>query len=701
MAKDISKQQQHTQPSLRDILERQQSEAVDLPITPIPLPQLLPNSGLYAYSSPIIQVPQPIPINPPIPIPIPLPNPVPGSSVEDELYSSAAAENLDTGSAVIFVNEDLRLDVDGHFPQMKASGRISGLLTPEANWIANVVKTGTNTYEGPIWYKEGNLTLIPYTKVKIQVSRTLLSPTSATATFTGAGTKVRTFQYKSRYLRLVNLEFDCAEGVTPTLSYKTHSHPTRPASLASENLTIVNVFRRMGFDVTVSSGANVIPIAGAGVDSRWSDFEMHDAMQVHWSKFVNAPQWALWTLFASLHETGTSLGGIMFDDIGPNHRQGTSLFLNSFIKTPPSGDPAPAAWVNRMIFWTACHEMGHAFNLAHSWQKALGTPWIPLANEPLARSFMNYPYNVPGGQSAFFSDFLFRFSDQELIFSRHAPFRFVQQGNADWFDHHGFQEMRQPAEPKLELTLENTRASNDFEFLEPIVLHLRLRNVSDQPQLLDEKILASPENLTVVIKKRGKPARQLVSYTQRCWQEKQIVLEPDKEIADSLFVSVGRNGWDVSEPGYYSIYVTLHMEDEDIVSSPAVFRVRPPRGYEEELIAQDYFSDVVGRVLTFDGTEVLESANETLRDVVERIPDSNAAVHARIALAAPKAINSKRVEIDAAGMSMRTAPAETSEARKLLSVLSEKRKAIATLGQIDYEYYVSRFKHLLTVAKSA
>ncbi len=146
---------------------------------------------------------------------------------------------------------------------------------------------------------------------------------------------------------------------------------------------------------------------------------MHDAMQIHWSKFANAPQWALWTFFASLHEMGTSLGGIMFDDIGPNHRQGTSLFLDSFIKTPPAGDPAPAAWVNRMIFWTACHEMGHSFNLAHSWQKNLGVQWMPLANEPLARSFMNYPYNVPGGTSAFFSGL--RVPLQRHGTSLHAP----------------------------------------------------------------------------------------------------------------------------------------------------------------------------------------------------------------------------------------------------------------------------------------
>ena len=166
-------------------------------------------------------------------------------------------------------------------------------------------------------------------------------------------------------------------------------------------------------------------------------------MQTFWSDFNNVAQWSMWTFFAHRHDIGPGLGGIMFDDIGPNHRQGTAIFNDSFISTAPAGDPNPNAWVRRMQFWTGVHEMGHAFNLAHSWQKALGTPWIALQNDPEARSFMNYPFNVNGGQSQFFSDFDFRFTDPELLFMRHAPARFVQMGNADWFDHHGFEQAEQ------------------------------------------------------------------------------------------------------------------------------------------------------------------------------------------------------------------------------------------------------------------
>ena len=681
--------------ALRTDIEKQQAQPIDPPITPIPIPIRLPNSGLYISQglilnpSPLLQaseeemtveaqatpeqaVPVPVP-GPAIPIPVPFRN-----------------------------NEELRLDVDGFYPQMKASGRIANFRLAPAHWIANVAQIAPNTYQGAIWYKEGNSALIPQTTVRVEVTRGLFGPTSARVTFSGGGpTRIRTFQYRSRYFHPVSLEFDVAQGVTATTTYQTHSHPTRPATLPNENLGITTVFRRTGFEAAVTGGQNSIPIAAAGANARWSDNEMHDAMQVHWSQFGNISQWALWTLFASLHEQGTGLGGIMFDDIGPNHRQGTSLFVDSFIKNPPNGDPAPAAWVNRMIFWTAVHEMGHAFNLAHSWQKHLGTPWIPLASEPNARSFMNYPFNVPGGVPAFFGDFEFRFSDQELLFMRHAPFRFVQQGNADWFDHHGFQEARISPEPKLSLRIEPPRASNKFEFLEPIVLTLRLRNTSGQPQLLDSHVLASGENLTVVIKKQGKPARELTAYAQRCWQESKSVLAPNQEIADTLFLSAGTNGWDIAEPGNYTVQVALHLEEEDVISEPLKLRVTPPQGRDAEVLAQDVISDEVGRVLAFDGTQCqpLQSANNHLRAVIAKMPDSKAATHARVAVAAPIAQDYKRTTPKDGRHTLEVAQADYGEARQLLSALNNS-SAAETLSAIDYEYYCKRFASVLGETKA-
>jgi len=612
--------------------------------------------------------------------------------------------------------EELRLDVDGRYPQMTASGVAPLSLSSRIQWIASVTPAGANRWTGGIWFKEPASAPFPYANVDIKVSNTVFPHLrKATVIFSGGGVpkRVRSFKFASQYFHPVEFEFDRAEnlaGDKAVTSMNTHDHPNRPGTLPAENLTIDEVFRRTGFDVRASGGAGAVPmaIAAPGVNPNWSDSEMHDAMQTFWSRFANAAQWSLWVFFASLHESGTGLGGIMFDDIGPNHRQGTAIFEDAFIANAPAGDPAPAAWVRRMRFWTAVHEMGHSFNLAHSWQKALGPPsfpppWLPgLANEPEARSFMNYPYNVAGGQSAFFSDFEFRFSDGELLFMRHAPAQFVQQGNADWFDHHGFQQAAVEADGGLKLVVRANRAKPVFDFLEPVTLELKLTNTSGQPRIVPEHALDAG-HMTIILKKQGRPARRLVSYAQYCHQAANQALNSGESIYASLYASSGVNGWDLAEPGNYHVQVCLHLPGQDIVSAPMAMKVSPPRGYEEENLAQDFFSDDVGRILTFDGSRCLESGLNTLRETCERLPDHRVSVHARVALGESLGKNFKQLNLGegrlplrsagSAGGTVRVAKAKADDARKELVSALLKRPDLAaeTLGHVDYKYYVDAF----------
>ena len=653
---------------------------------PIPIPwrSIPPASGLYESLWELIFPAEPIPIPEPFPTPIPRRRPRPWGAIKDEL----------------------RLDVDGRYPQMVASGTIRGSILSRPHWIANLKPSGANSWTGNIWYKDG---AVGYTKVDIQVVRSWFpNQRSATVTLSGGGgpDRVRTLKFKSPYFHPVDFEFDCAEGETATVTVDTCAHPNRPASLHCETLTIQNVYRRAGFDVTTSPSGPV-PLAGAGPNARWSDLEMHDAMQTYWSRFASKAQWAMWVFFASLHEQGTSLGGIMFDDIGPHHRQGTSIFNDSFISNAPAGDPNPAAWVQRMIFWTACHEMGHAFNLAHSWQKSLGPPyapgppWIPLADEPEARSFMNYPYNVSGGQTAFFADFEYRFSDGELLFMRHAPARFVQMGNADWFDHHGFEEANVSPEPALKLELRVNRERAIFEFMELVTLELKLTNVSSQPQLVDKNLLSMSDSMTVILKKDGKPARQFVPYAQYCWLPEKRVLMPGESAYESLFVSAGRNRWDMAEPGNYTVQVALHVDDEDIVSNPLQVRVAPPRGYDEEFLAQDFFSDDVGRIITFGGSRFFVKGNDVLREVAEKLSDRRVAFHASLALGNEVAREYKQLVEDPEEprkqLGIQIHPAQPEEARQLLAaaLTAQPAAAVESLGHIGFKRHVDRFSDWL------
>ncbi|MCP4455338.1 MAG: hypothetical protein GY809_28085, partial [Planctomycetes bacterium] len=504
---------------------------------PIPWPIYLGVSGLYEwrwqFMPRIPRIPMPVPIQP-----IPTVESTPDGDME-EAYSPDETEALSPILPWYFRREELRLDVDGRYPQMTASGTMYSGLTVRVHWIASLRKAGRYKWTGNVWYKRGTTSSLPYTKVVITATPSFFShQRKVTVVFSGGGgpSRTLTYKYKMRYFHPVEFEFDRVQGAPCVTSVQTTAHPNRPAGMTSETLTIENAYRRAGFDVG-KSGASTIPLSAAGPDARWSDMEMHDAMQVYWSRFANKPQWAMWVLFASLHEWGTGLGGIMFDDIGPNHRQGTAIFGDAFIANAPPGDAAPAAWVKRMRFWTACHEMGHSFNLAHSWQKTLGVPWIPLTNEPEARSFMNYPYNVAGGQSAFFANFWYRFSDSELLFLRHAPSEFVQPGNANWFDHHAFEQAAVSAESKLQLEIRVNREKPRFEFLEPVVLELKVKNVSSEPQLFDSSILSSGQDVTVILKKQGKAARQWFPFARHCCAPSPTVLKPGDSAYHSLFVS--------------------------------------------------------------------------------------------------------------------------------------------------------------------
>ncbi|WP_221781146.1 hypothetical protein [Priestia aryabhattai] len=612
------------------------------------------------------------------------------------------------------IREELRLDVDGLYPQMVASGTIILNLSTTIHWIAKLTTNGSNSWIGNVRNKFGEVQSFHYTNVKIKVTSgsTPSQHIAEVAFLVGEETdRTQTFQFQSPYFHSVEFEFDAEEGTTPVTTFQTHSHRDRPTSLPDENLSIAEVFKRAGFDAKLSEGNNTVARSYAGENETWSNQELHDAMQVYWSQFSNKPQWSLWTFFAaSESDEGHKLGGIMFDSIGPNDRQGTAIFNNSFVADPPVDEENPEpessiSWVQRMRFWCACHEMGHAFNLAHSWQKHLGNFWKPLDRplipEPKALSFMNYPFKEEvGGQKEFFKHFEYRFSDQELLFMRHAPESFVQMGNADWFEDHGFEQVSISSHPSFNLELRVNRKEALFQFLEPVVFEMKLTNISQQPQLLNKSILSDLSGMSVMIKKEGKQGRRLLPYAKYCWNLENKVVMPGESLYESIFASVGKNGWLIADPGYYTIQVAFQINGKNVVSNILKIRVFPPAGYEQEFLAQDFFSEEVGRILAFDGSRFIEKGNDILREVTEKLSDHAVALHAHVALAKPLAYDYKFLDLngnsDTRGK-VKIIPAQPGEAHKqFASALTQHEQLAAkTLGHIDYNEYMRTYSKFL------
>ncbi len=603
----------------------------------------------------------------------------------------------------IGLREELRLDVDGRYPLQTASGRIRLGLGRSVQWIARLQRRSRYHWIGRIWYKHGATANFAYTTVEIRATPSFYPHQRVLrAVFSGGGASpsVRTYRFRSRSFHRVQFEVDSVESAPSVTTVQTAAHPNRPASLPGENLSIDTVFRRAGFAVSRTGARDVIPLSDAGTNGTWSDMEMHDAMQAYWSRFANQPQWSTWLLLASLHDRGTGLGGVMFDDIGPNHRQGTAVFGNAFIANAPANDPSPAAWVQRMRFWTAVHEMGHSFNLAHSWQKqhpsSWGKSWIPLQNEPEVRSFMNYPYNVAGGQAAFFSDFEYRFSDQELLFMRHAPAQFVQMGNADWFDEHGFEQQVDSALSDLRLEVRVQREKPVFEFLEPANVELKLENTSSRPIVIDRNLLGRSDHLTVILKRQGRPARQWAPYATYCLEPDPILLQPGDSLYHSLMVGSGLNGWDLAEPGQYIVQVALEHESQSIVSNSLVVTVESPSDAAEERLAQDLLTDDVGRVLAFGGSRYFDTANDALHRAAKEFAGRRIATHARLALAQPCIRNYKVLSRDG-GPELEVVKADLDTASRDLGpiLFRNANRTAETLGHIEYRARVESLNHAL------
>ena len=261
---------------------------------------------------------------------------------------------------------------------------------------------------------------------------------------------------------------------------------------------------------------------------------------------------------------------------------------------------------------------------------------MPLADEAQVRSFMNYPTRVAGGQQSFFSDFAFRFSDNELIFMRHAPRRFVQMGNENWFENHGFEQVPAMDQLGVALHLRPNRETNTFDFLEPVKMELKFENRSAEPITVEEDIVSDGAHVAILVRRDGGKTKRWRPLAIHCNQHKDRVLQPGQSIYASHFVGATTDGWLIDEPGFYSIQAAVEIGGLAIVSNPLRIFVGSPESKAEEQLAPDYFTEDVGRALAFNGAPDLTKANDVLRDVIAGAPDSAAATHATVALSDPK-----------------------------------------------------------------
>lgn len=619
----------------------------------------------------------------------------------------------------------VRFDVDGVFPQMTASGTFypSGTAPSIAgpiDWVAvSLAEYKPGFWTGLIAGKWGNTARLPHTTVTIHVPHGPLTFTARKMTLTfsgGAPDRTLELEYESPYFRTAEIEFDTVEGAHRVTGINTWSHPVHPSTLPQEQITVQKVYDRVGVDLRTtaqSAGSATLPISAAGANERWSDQELNDAMHKYWTRYRAQTQWALWMLFTGLHEESKTLAGRMFDDKDTFQRQGLAVFNDVWDDTDlvPSSYIARDAHIARMRFFAAVHESGHCFNLAHSFDKA-PNQWIPLLtqNEKDNIGFMNYPHliDLSIGNEGFFRNFRYRFSDQDIQFVRHAPEQFVEMGDAAFLTNHGFEAAETGTAGPWALSVRVNRERGVFEFLEPIHIEVTLTNISGSPLMVEEGLLENAHHLSVFIQRQGGTVRRWRPFARDCWIPKPYVVEPGASLSASRFISAGVDGWDLAEPGAYTLLVHLQSSEVEIASLPLRLRIAHPQSWDEELVAQNFFTGEVGRALAFGGTLTMAGALRALEEAVERLPNRAVARHARLALALPQMQPRKVLRLPdgeapmssvaADGGGIATVPARPEEARQLLegALLGDDRQGVMdTFGPRAYRQHLERYTNWL------
>ncbi len=487
-------------------------------------------------------------------------------------------------------------------------------------------------------------------------------------TATGAVAATYLCRFASPFFRSVRFEQDSVRGAVPFVSYDTGSLPQPPSSPARV-LTVAEAFAEAGIELQVAGTANVIDTSGAGADAVWSEAELHASMVSHFSLWADAPHWQVWLLVATAHEEGAR--GIMFDAAGAFQRQGCAVFYDAI-----KGEDAAN---QRAQLRTYVHELGHAFNLLHSWQKNLANPPRPLGpNGGLGDlSWMNYAWKyqpvppAPGGEAAYWSGFPFQFTDSELLHLRHGFYRDVVMGGKAFGTGAADVDPAMFDEPVLDesgLALE-LRSKGTFAYGEPVVVELKLSTTDLRGRTTHSYLHPKSDFVSVAIRQ---PSGRTVTYRPmlvRCLDESLTVrLDADKPaVYQSAYIGYGRDGFYFEQPGRYELVAQYVANDGSrVVSAVHPITVRSPISAPDERVAELLMGDEQGQLFYLLGSDsdALKSGNEALDVLLDEHGDHPLAVYPRLV----KGINAERDFKDVrADRSLHVRPARPQESIELLS----------------------------------
>lgn len=564
----------------------------------------------------------------PTPFPKPTPIPLPKNSVSGRYRGTLGSYQL-----------ELRVDIDGSRPCNLVSGDYykivggvktyfgslkSGALT--VSWGASTV-----TVHGTLsttWATTFNVFTITIPRTVIFVARAAATIVYSNAAGATGSTYVCPFENTA--FRMVNLEQDYEVGTSLFGSYNTG---TLPHGGTARVLDVVSAYAEAGVQMVKTAGTDAVPTSEAGPDAIWTNAELEAAMHHHFSLISDTPQWQTYLLACkSKHEFtsgGSTLFGIMFDYTDTCQRQGCAVFqtqINSYYGGAGSND------ANRHTLYCYVHELGHSFNLLHSWDKG----------RPSALSWMNYDwkYDQLHGSGSFWANFAFIFDDLELVHVRHDFRNSVIMGGDNWATNAGLgtgEERVDITRPMIEnatgLALDLS-AKPVVALGEPVVALLKLRLRDLNGRRVHSRLHPNFDFTRIMIRK---PNGQVVAYEplaeHLCLPQMVMLTEANPSIEASAYIGYGKGGLYFDQPGTYLLKAAYHTPEGGIITSPDVrIRVKSPVSAEAAAIGELYLGDEQGRLFYLLGSDGphLQRGNDAFATVLDQYPDHPLSVYAAL-----------------------------------------------------------------------
>lgn len=539
---------------------------------------------------------------------------------------------------------ELRVDVDGRRPQSRISGdffmrsfyfgktlKSKSITTYQYSFVVpNLTVTpaaGEMVLTGVISYYNEPLKVTDTIEVRIPRVSIFAPAADATVRIYTSGTLTVTYTCPktSELFRAATLEIDRFQAAAFPPSISTHAMP-HPAGLANETLTTAEIFRRAGVDMTVVEDDVLNDADSADTGDNWSVAELHDLMETRFDRFANSLQWNVYgVVVPKFGDPNYDSGyyGTMFD-WGPWQpgdtflRQGLAVALTAIRSR--TGSPATLydtdAEKDSLFLETFIHEVGHAFNLPHSWSRSINP-------SSASNSFMNYAWGYTGGaggENAFWSNFRWEFDDVELIWMRHADRNKIIFGGENWIGNNLSACPELQAEtPDAALSLE-IRGSGIYALGQPVRVEFKLKNQAALPIQVNGMLEPEDGAITIYIQRPdGCIVRYIPPVKRLKAPGRRVELKPGEAKYESVLLSYGAKGLQFQEPGEYILRACYQPERGALViSTPYRLRVSPPFDRSSEELAHLLFSPDAAKFIYYNGTSRQTETVSTLTEAAKK-----------------------------------------------------------------------------------